>query len=644
MPRLLAAFAAAVLFAVAPAARAQDAAKDKSADKPADKPAAKPADKAPPIDLDAKTQEAIRRAVEKAKDELREEVRAEMQGAQSASEFMGAVAEGPKLEFLQLNGYLRTRGQLYDQLDLDAGVDASGYYYFPKPIIDPAKRSTHATTNMRLRLEPTLNVSENVRVSMQVDVFDNYVYGSSTSVAFDSSFSPYPTPWYGASRLPTFDDIHSDRAPIIPKRAWAEFQTPVGLLSFGRMPSGWGLGILTHPGGGIDDDFGDTVDRIQFALPPVGTPVGNLSFVPIIDFDSEGALLADRFWGNGMGQPFDIDSADDARTFALKAARVDTDDELRRKLERGESSFNFGAYYNYRTQRNVWRSWLEQGFEATFTDPPIQRKTFGHVISFWSRFQSPRWRFELEAVGVYGSIGNTYVVGTNDLNDKVVKDLGSVLLRQWGGSLVSEFQALPNKVALSLEVGVASDDNAPGMGNMPFRILDSQSTATSFDIQYQPYGSIEGPQFGEFPRLGKSGLYHDGDIRNFRFNPSYRVDLVLWREILGQVTGALYVKPKVHWGIVPGLALDLALVYSQALDSLSTPSSAQAGDGTSADPYRITTKGNKILGVELDSILTYTTAQGFGAWASWGILQPLAGLGANLSRGHAVAVGIAAKF
>ena len=64
------------------------------------------APRASDAEIDARTREAIQKAVEKAKEELRDEVRAEIQGAQSAAEFMGAVAEGPKLEFLQLDGYL----------------------------------------------------------------------------------------------------------------------------------------------------------------------------------------------------------------------------------------------------------------------------------------------------------------------------------------------------------------------------------------------------------------------------------------------------------------------------------------------------------------------------------------------------------
>ena len=242
-------------------------------------------------------------------------MRAEIQGAQSAAEFMGAVAEGPKLQFLEMDGYLRLRGQLFDNLDLGVGTDSSGYPLFPQPLENSSgKRGTLASANMRLRLEPTMNISEHVRVRAQVDVLDNYVLGSSNTALFDGSGSPYPVPFYG------------------------EVQTPVGLLSFGRMPSQWGLGILAHAGQGLDDDYGDTVDRIQFALPPVTTPVGSLNFVPMIDFDSEGVLHLDPRFGGGVGQPFDAESGDDARTYALKIARLDTEDEIRRKLERNERS------------------------------------------------------------------------------------------------------------------------------------------------------------------------------------------------------------------------------------------------------------------------------------------------------------------
>src|SRR5512142_491552 len=356
----------------------------------------------PALAQDAKTKAAIQKEIERAKEDLRNEVRAEIQGAQSAAEFLGTVAEGPKLEFFTLDGYFRFRGASMLNLDVTGVTDAAGYYLFPVPLQDPSGRDTLQTANMRLRLEPTLNVSENVRVRAQIDVLDNYVLGSSTSNLVDDPGSPYPVPFYGTTRVVQSNDPRVDRPAISPKRVWGEVQTPVGLLSFGRMPSEWGVGILTHAGAGLDDDLGDTVDRIQFALPPVTTPFGRLAFVPILDFDSEGVLYGESRFGNAQGQPFDAEQGDDGRTYGLKVARLDTEDEIRRKHERNEASVNFGVYYNYRQQRWFYPQWNTNGLGGTYqpggttwdpqtqpygdTATAIHRSAYASIASLWIRY------------------------------------------------------------------------------------------------------------------------------------------------------------------------------------------------------------------------------------------------------------------
>jgi uncharacterized protein (TIGR04551 family) len=638
MIRRLAALAAALLLA-SPALAQEGKKAEPAPEKKGETP--------PAPELDPKTKAAIAREVEKAKEEIRDEVRAEMQGAQSAAEFLGAVAEGPKLEFLELDGYLRFRGQLADNLLLSAGTDAFGYYYYPAPIFQPGDRSTLATANMRLRVEPTLNVSEHVRIRAQLDVLDNYAYGSGTSGSplFDAPFSPYPVPFYGSSRVTSSNDPRLDRDPIQPKRVWGEVQTPVGLLSFGRMPSAWGLGILTHAGGGIDDDYGDTVDRLQFALAPVQTPLGPLNLVPILQFDDEGVLYADQRFP-GQGQPFDADSEDDGRTFALKVARVDTEDELRRKLEAGRSSLNFGAYYNYQVHRNHFPQWNAEGYavlpDTALADAGtqlVERKAYNHVLDLWFRVATPRLRIEVEGAGVYGHVGEAgAVVPTSETDPTlVVRELGDIDLRQWGAALVTDYKAIPNKVSFGLDGGIASGDSAPGFGNIPNRFRYVPPTADPNDVDgfvLPPLGSIEGPQFG---RAG------DSSIRNFRFNPAYRIDLVLWRNILGQVTDAWYLRPHLRWDILPGLAFDTAVIYSMALYGESTPSAreAQFVEGVLIAPEF---KGDKALGIEGDVRLSYSSGDGFGAWVEWGVFQPLDGMGKGLDRGHVLNAGLAIKF
>jgi len=565
-------------------------------------------------ELDARTKAAIQREVEKAKEDIRNEVRAELQGAQSAAEFLGAVAEGPKLEFLELDGYLRVRGQLMVNLDVTGVQDASGHYLFPVPLQNPSQDSL-ATANMRFRLEPTLNVSEHVRVRAQIDLLDNHVLGSSMPALSDDPSSPYPVPFYGSTRVVSKDDPRLETPYISPKRVWAEVQTPVGLLSFGRMPSAWGLGILANAGSGIDDDLGDTADRIQFALPPVNTPIGRITFVPMLDFDSEGVVR-----DPGTGQAVDLESGDDAHTWGLKAARIDTPDEIRRKLERNERSLNYGAYYAYRTQRWFYPGWNTEGTGGTYDDTAndaVHRSSYVHVADLWFRWLTPRLRVEAELVGAYGQVGNPSSDPTTPLPE--------LLVRQWGGAVVAEWAAKPNKVSLGGEIGVASGDDAPGFGNDPARVNVAGTTGTIGDPTL--YGSVEGAQWG---RAG------DRTIRNFRFNPAYRVDQILWRHVLGQVTDAVYVKPTLRWSIFPGLAFDAQVVYSRALFAESTPSAESDGSGGSAS-----------LGLEADGTLTYTSGDGFQFWANYGVLQPLSGLSyqdAELSRAHFLQFGVAARF
>ncbi|HET8538759.1 MAG TPA: TIGR04551 family protein [Anaeromyxobacter sp.] len=611
MSRLLAALAALLL---ASAALAQDE----------KKPAERPAD-----DVDAKTKAAIQREIERAKEDIRNEVRAEIQGAQSAAEFLGTVAEGPKLEFFTLDGYYRVRGQLMVNMDVTGVTDASGHYLFPVPLQNPSGSDTLQTANMRLRLEPTLNVSEHVRVRGQVDVLDNHVLGSSTSSLYDEPGSPYPVPFYGTTRVVSTDDPRVDRDAIVPKRVWAEIQTPVGLLSFGRMPSEWGLGILTHAGGGIDDDLGDTMDRIQFAFPPVSTPFGRLALVPILDYDAEGVLYGDTRFGQGQGQPIDAEQGDDGRTYGVKVGRFDTEDEVRRKHERNEASINWGVYYNYREQAWHYPTWNDEGLGGDY-DPggttgygdaatAVHRSAYANIASLWIRYLGPRLRVETEIAGVYGHVGNP----TNTVAPPAPLE---ILLRQLGGTIVTEYKVSPNKLTMGLEIGAASGDDAPGFGNVPSRMTTASPPA------FTPYGSVEGAQW----RPGT-----DDTIRNFRFNPAYRVDLVLWRHVLGQVTDAVYVKPTFRWDLLPGLRLDAAVVYSRALFSESTPSS------TALETGEVDDEGNPNLGVELDTALTYTSGDGFQAFVEWGILQPLGGLSyldAKRERAHFVSLGLAARF
>jgi len=575
------------------------------------------ADKKEPASEDV--QAVIKREVEKAKAEIRDEMRAELQGQQSAKEFLeaGAAADKPRLELLQHDGYFRVRGDLLNDLSLrrrnDLSLDApttanpsgSGYYLFPPPLHDPMGQSTQTSGNLRLRLEPIVNVSEQVRILSQIDLLDGLVLGSGRS-----STSAKDQPWYASSLQESAAGQNGiDRSSLRVKRVWGEVQTPVGLLSFGRMPSHWGLGIHDNAGAGLEDDLGDTVDRLQLAIPLRQFFFGLFNVI-VPYYDVTGSGLVSQNLG-GKGQPFSLDKADEAYTLGLKLARIDTDEELARKLARGEHSLNYGAKYGYGVQH--YSNFASAGVPGDAASPTtvdtIPTGYAAHHLSLWGRYRTKRVRLEAEVAAVYGSIGDPRA-RLADPNP------GSVDLRQFGGALQADWRPRDGKFLLGMEAGFASGDRAPGLGNHPER-----GSAQA--------GWIDGAQFG---------TGNDLSIRNFRFNPAYRVDQILWRELLGNVTDAWYLKPGFRYDVLEGLSLQLAVVYSQAVNAASTPSGK-------ARP----------LGLEADTTIRYASDDGFNAWLTWAVLEPLAGLAyptdypgkdglPGLKRAHAIRTGLAIKF
>ena len=116
-------------------------------------------------------------------------------------------------------------------------------------------------------------------------------------------------------------------------------------------------------------------------------------------------------------------------------------------------------------------------------------------------------------------------------------------------------------------------------------------------------GDLDGPQ--------TAGRY-DTRIDNFRFHPDYRIDRILFREIIGTVTDAVYLRPHAQVDLVHResyrVQLTTAVVGSMAVFAESTPG------------------GKRPLGIELDPSLVYTQKGGFLAALDYGVLFPLAGL------------------
>ena len=574
----------------------------------------------PKFRSDADIQREIDARVEAAKKELREEMRAQAAtvAATSASTTWETEATTHrKLDLLELHGYFRVRPELFHKFDLDQPPDASGFWLFPRPdgqFLATGLSGGHsiAGTNMRFRLDPTLNISEEVRIKAQIDALDNVVWGSTPQYAYIRQ-DRVDIGILGSSQVPPVPGVNSTQSNLAVKRVWGEVATPIGLLKFGRMGDQFALGIVHNDGNCLDCDYGVTVDRFQF----VAEPLPGFFIVPTIDFDIEGLISGKT--GN-QGQPYDVTNSDDAHTFGIILARKDTDQKARTRIESGGTIVNYGLFFQYRSQRYEYK---QQGTYTGFTEQdPYQipnpslsrtaRNAYLFIPDLWFKLERKAFKIELEVAAYLGKAQGClpYDNGTSTNCDFSQQ----LTIAQYGGALQTEWRLLDGALRIGLEVGAASGDSAPGWGNKPNR--PSGQTRPGSTTSGAQWGDYEGAQYGQRPCSAAPGqqalLCQDRDIRNFRFNQDYRIDLILWREIIGGITDALYVKPGVSYAFNDSISVFGNFIYSKALKPTSTPS----GNSTQ-------------LGLEIDAGVRFQTDDGFYAQLAYGILFPFDGLQYN---------------
>jgi uncharacterized protein (TIGR04551 family) len=548
---------------------------------------ATPAEATPPSQAEVRRE--VESQVEQAKKELREELRAQL-ATQSASEGWTQewTEEKRKLELFVPKGYLRLRPEMFHKLRLGwTQPDPSGYFPFPAY----HDENTVAGANMRFRFEPTLNVSEEVRIQAQIDALDNLVLGS--SAAYQDAYVPVDA--LSESQTAPRSAINSTLDSIQVKRVWGEVSTPVGILRFGRMGSQWGLGLLHNDGNCLDCDFGDTVDRLMF----VSEPIPGYFIAPAIDFNVEGPATRRS---DGVGQPVDLFNQDDAHSLVLVLARRDTPQQIKSKLESNLSVFNYGVHFEYRTQQ--YDSFVtgsgtgnDLGDAGRTQNPGVTTVTRNAKIyqpDVWARFERRHMRVELEVAGTFGSF---------EVQDAVPGNTDVIRLIQFGGALQGEYRFLNDRLKVGGELGFATGDNSPGFGEYAARTpVGGYPPGTV--VGTQP-GSLDGPQYS----CQTAGGCADDLIRNFRFNRDYRVDEILFREIIGGVTDAVYLKPSLRYSVADGFDVFVSAIYSRAAYAESTPSGTDSA-----------------LGLEFDAGARYQTEDGFFAGLTYAVLFPFDGL------------------
>jgi len=524
---------------------------------------------------------------------------------------------------IELHGYFRTRGELFHNFSLgrhdapgqgDANLwgqpldntftDRNGQRRQVLLCGEPNaagqfgecydKSQAHA--NLRLRLNPEIHISDNLRILSQIDLLDNLVLGSTPdayamrpSGVGATGYSPAVNGYNGYAPLgflsttqgPPTAGINGFRNSIDVQRAWAEYMTPIGQLRFGRMPNHWGLGMVMNAGDCIDCDYQSNVDRIMFVS---GLKSLDVYFGGAWDFVSSGPTNASPYDVYG-GQPYNTANLANVAQWSLFAARRMNPELQRLKLSRGDVVLNGGLFAMYRKQTiDVVAGQNPITFDRTVANNGFERRgAEAFIPDLWVQFLFNKLRVEAELATIWGSIENS-PAGTR------VTD--PMKLRMWGLATQAEFRAVEDKLRLQFGHGWASGDpNVEGL-----------APGTS----------------GLQPRLS------EGAISTFRFHPAYYVDYIFFRRILTRVQNAYYFRPSVEYDFVRNpngqkFGGGAAVIWSRASEFVQTP-------GNRRD-----------LGVELDAQLYYQSKDGslnddpnkmggFYAALQYGVFFPMAGL------------------
>lgn len=511
-----------------------------------------------------------------------------------------------RAQLFELHGYLRMRADYFHRLDLNivpdvADVETNKFFLPPAETPEPNADGTLSTNdancraqltaagvsaqrinnrcarrrgiggaNMRLRLNPTIHVTDTVKVHAQVDLLDNLVLGSTPdSFAAENPWAPIGL--MTRTQVPPTQGVNSLTDSITVKRAWGEIRFGFGMtLEFGRMGNHWGMGMLYNDGNGysrgekadivrmVDTDYGDSVDTVRVSFDFGPDKRNAIQLGVSYDWAASGPTTAQLLgpeWdsGNLVAQAFSAEKYDNVHQFSVWVARRDDAAMLQRKLSTGLPVVNYGlkSWFRWQTlDRAIGTPGLGDGLGGNPTldpneDPqgvehegvPLGNGGFdedgdgglqnyayslvhrrGWVITpdLWLRINWRTMRIELEAAGVIGNFRHRPLDTERtspDFDENLVTATATerATLAQFGYALEFKYGLFQDRFHIGLDQGMATGDSTP-------------PTA----LNYQ----------AGFPATTNFSAFNA-----FRFNPAYVQDLLLFKELMGTVSNAAYVKP-----------------------------------------------------------------------------------------------------
>jgi uncharacterized protein (TIGR04551 family) len=480
-----------------------------------------------------------------------------------------------------LDGYFRLRNDLFYRPDLGARVGGIG-----TPLEERSRNlgktdADHvlAASNLRLRLAPSLSIGDRLDIHLTLDVLDNVVLGSTTD--FNPERADVPLAALAEGQAGIEDGIAV-------KALWLDWDILHGLtFSAGRMFDHFGLGMVANGGHGLDSDYGDSVDR-------VGLNIRAFGFTSFWFFDAPSEGATSRTPVDGVGQSVDLGSVDDAIrwgfTIGMQPFGLAEQDTRTKDLRAGKPVVEWVFRNAFSTQEFESREETdEQECDAAAEGSQydcvrlIPRNASLWTPDLWVKLDwHPRHdvkvRIEAELAGMIGDIERVQTIG-DPSSAKEFLAMGGVL----------QTEVLHGPFRYALEFGGASGD----------------------DVAFGPYGQgFASPDDAAY--FQDDRLANNDEVTRFLFNRDYRVDLLMYREIVGTVTNSIYLKPTFGWTPIDTDAMrvggSLSLIYGHAILADST-------------------YGNdNPLGVETDLNLFYEQPGQLRVDLDAGLLVPLDGL------------------
>ncbi|MBR58338.1 MAG: hypothetical protein CMH54_09990, partial [Myxococcales bacterium] len=403
------------------------------------------------------------------------------------------------------------------------------------------------TSDVRLRYRPTIHISDAFSVSMAFDAFENIEAG--TGIGF-----------YGEESEDSLVRMNGDRVsdgirvpylygtwePL--SRVW---------IRMGRMPEHFGLGLSENDGECHDCDVQTLVDGIDLRT----------------DLFDMGTRLAWRRPGEGFtsergqfvaGQPYDLDQSDDISEILVELSGalytpLETANRIRAARLSNEWLFDWAVRLRMRSAGRQSDQALDPGAcveDAEGTGPQTSFDCIAYVprnadlwypgiflhLEGWP-VDGHHLAFGLELQAVLGDIQQTQAFSDEGLSRDV---------QAFAGALRASYTT--GRIRARIDAGFAT-------GEPEGRYIGVQDGSNTVAPSTEIYNT-------------QSEYLENATYEQFIAHPSFFVDEVLYRYLLGAATNTVYVGPTLGFDVLRGrhsLGIDLTAMGSWAMARENTP-------------------------------------------------------------------------